>query len=74
MQDKYGTEGTSLNWLDGVTFWMRSQTLSIQEIYYRLKACLNMCEYFRKNGHYYRKKHLYSYLEVAKEKEDEEAA
>jgi hypothetical protein len=33
-----------------------------------------MCEYFRKNGHYYRRKHLYSCLEVAKEKEDEEAA
>ncbi len=33
-----------------------------------------MCEYFQKNGHYYRIKHLFSCLEVAKEKEDEEAA
>jgi hypothetical protein len=49
-------------------------SLSIQEIYYRLKACLSRCEYFRKNGHYYQRKHLYSCLEVAKEKEDEEAA
>jgi hypothetical protein len=48
-------------------------SLLIQEIYYRLKACLSRCEYFRKNGHYYRRKHLYSRLEVAKEK-DEEAA
>jgi hypothetical protein len=49
-------------------------SLSIQEIYYRLKASLSRCEYFWKNGHYYRRKHLYSRLEVAKEKEDEEAA
>jgi hypothetical protein len=48
-------------------------SLLIQEIYYRLKACLSRCEYFRKNGHYYWRKHLYSRLEVAKEKEDEEA-
>jgi hypothetical protein len=49
-------------------------SLLIQEIYYQLKACLSRCEYFQKNGHYYRRKHLYSRLEGAKEKEDEEAA
>jgi hypothetical protein len=49
-------------------------SLSIQEICYRLKACLSRCKYFRKNGYYYQRKHLYSRLEVAKEKEDEEAA
>ncbi len=49
-------------------------SLLIQEIYYRLKACLSRCKHFRKNGHYYWRKHLYSCLEVAKEKKDEEAA
>jgi hypothetical protein len=33
-----------------------------------------MCNYFRKHGQYYRRKHLYSHLNIAKEKEDEEAA
>jgi hypothetical protein len=33
-----------------------------------------MCDYFRKHGHYYQRKHLYSRLDIAKEKEDEEAA
>jgi hypothetical protein len=33
-----------------------------------------MCEYFWKHGQYYRRKHLYSCLEAAKEKEDKEVA
>jgi hypothetical protein len=33
-----------------------------------------MCEYFWKHGQYCRRKHLYCHLEVAKEKEDKEAA
>jgi hypothetical protein len=49
-------------------------SLSIQEIFFRLKACVSQCEYFRKNGKYYRRKHLYNRLNVTKEKEDEEAA
>ena len=49
-------------------------SLSIQEIYFRLQACVNKCDYFRKHGKYYRRKHLYTRLEAAKEKEDEEAA
>jgi hypothetical protein len=49
-------------------------SLSIQEIYFHLKAYVNKCKYFRKNGKYYNRKHLYSRLEVAKEREDEEAA
>jgi hypothetical protein len=49
-------------------------SLSIQEIYFRLKACVGKCEYFRRNGKYYRKKHLYNRLDAAKEKEDEEAS
>jgi hypothetical protein len=33
-----------------------------------------MCKRFRKHGQYYRRKNLYSRLEVAKEEEDKEAA
>jgi hypothetical protein len=46
----------------------------MQEIFYRLKACLSRCEYFSKNGHYYWRKDLNFRLEVAKEKEDEVVA
>ncbi len=49
-------------------------SLSIQEIYFQLKVCANKCEYFRKNGRYYRRKHLYNRLNTAKEKENDEAA
>jgi hypothetical protein len=49
-------------------------SITIQEVYFRLTACQNMCNYFWKHGHYYRRKHLYSRLDIAKEKEDEEAA
>jgi hypothetical protein len=33
-----------------------------------------MCNYFQKHGHYYQRKHLYSRLDIAKEKDNEEAA
>ncbi len=33
-----------------------------------------MCVYYRKHGHYYRRKHLYSRLDSAREREDKEAA
>jgi hypothetical protein len=33
-----------------------------------------MCDYFQKHGQYHRRKHLYSHLNIAKEKEDEAAA
>ncbi len=49
-------------------------SISIEEIYYRLKACSKMCDYYWKHGHYYRRKHLYSQLDAAREREDEEAA
>ena len=45
----------------------------LEEIFLRLKACVDQCDHFRKNGKYYRRKHLYRRLETAKEKEDEEA-
>ena len=48
-------------------------SLSIEEIFLRLKACVDQCDHFRKNGKYYRRKHLYRQLETAKEREDEEA-
>jgi hypothetical protein len=52
---------------------MDAMSLSIEEIYLCLKACVDQCDHFRKNGKYYRRKHLYCQLETAKEKEDEEA-
>jgi hypothetical protein len=33
-----------------------------------------MCDYYQKHGQYYRRKHLFSCLEAAKEKENKEAA
>jgi hypothetical protein len=48
-------------------------SLSIKEIYFRLKACVGKWEYFRRNRKYYRRKHLYNQLDTTKEKEDEEA-
>ncbi len=43
-------------------------------MFYHLKAFLNQCDYFRKNGQYHQRIHLYAHLDIAKEKEDEEAA
>jgi hypothetical protein len=51
----------------------RHVSLSIKEIYLRLKACVDQCNHFRKNSKYYQRKHLYRQLETAKKKEDEEA-
>ncbi len=48
-------------------------SLSIKEIYLRLKAFVDQCDHFRKHGKYYQCKHLYCCLETTKEKEDEEA-
>ena len=48
-------------------------SLSIEEIFLCLKICVDQCSHFRKKGKYYRRKHLYCRLEIAKEKEDEEA-
>jgi hypothetical protein len=52
---------------------MDAMSLSIKEIYLCLKACVDQCNHFRKNGKYYPRKHLYRQLETTKEKEDEEA-
>jgi len=48
---------------------MDAMSLSIKEIFLRLKACVDQWDHFRKNGKYYRRKHLYRRLETAKEKE-----
>jgi hypothetical protein len=48
-------------------------SLSIEEIYLRLKACDDQCNPFRKQGKYHCCKHLYRQLATAKEKEDEVA-
>jgi hypothetical protein len=50
-----------------------AMSLSIEEIYLRLKACIDQCNHFRKHDKYYQHKHLYPCLETAKEKKDEEA-
>ena len=48
-------------------------SLPIKEIFLRLKVCVDQCDHFRKNGKYYQRKHLYRRLEIAKERENEEA-
>ena len=48
-------------------------SLSIKEIFLRLKVCVDQCDHFRKNDKYYRRKQLYRRLEIAKERENEEA-
>ncbi len=47
-------------------------SLTIEEIVQRLKACLKQCDYFRRNGKYYRRKHLYECLRNAQESEEEQ--
>jgi hypothetical protein len=48
-------------------------SLSIEEIYLCLKACVNQCDHFRKQGKYHCCKHLYLQLATTKEKEDKVA-
>jgi hypothetical protein len=50
-----------------------AMSLPIEEILLRLKACVDQCDHFRRNGKYYQRKDLYRRLETAKEREDEEA-
>ncbi|MEJ2137350.1 MAG: hypothetical protein P8X86_19155, partial [Desulfofustis sp.] len=47
--------------------------LSLAEVRARLKACKEKCNYFRKHGHRYRRRHLRNRLDVARSKRDEEA-
>jgi hypothetical protein len=50
-----------------------AMSLSIEEIYLRLKACVDQCDHFRKHSKYHCRKHLYRRLATAKEKEDKVA-
>ena len=47
-------------------------SIPIEEILIRLKVCTAKCDYFRKNGKYYRRKHLYKCLQEAKDAEDDQ--
>ena len=47
--------------------------LSLEEIQERLQVCKEQCKYFRKHGQRYRRKHLQSRLQAAKDRRDEEA-
>jgi hypothetical protein len=51
-----------------------AMSLTICIIKMHLKTCVIQCDYFRKHGKAYRRKHLSHCLDAAKEKEDEEAA
>jgi hypothetical protein len=50
-----------------------AMSLPTKEIFFRLNVCVDQCDHFRKNGKYYWRKHLYCRLEIAKERENEEA-
>lgn len=49
----------------------RIMSLSETEIRARLKVCRSKCDYFRRTGKRYRRKHLHERLRKAREKEDE---
>ena len=42
-------------------------------LFERIKYCVEKCDYFRKHGKAYRRKHLNNRLQMAKDKEDDEA-
>jgi hypothetical protein len=46
-------------------------SLSLEEIRLHLDVCIDKCDYFRKHGQYYRRKHFYKRLKEAKDKENE---
>jgi hypothetical protein len=46
--------------------------LTVEEILMRLKVCIKRCDYFRKNGRQYCKKHLADCLAQARDREDSE--
>ena len=48
-------------------------SLTIAEIYDRLKECKRECTFFQEHGKRFRRKHLNARLRLAQEKEDEEA-
>jgi hypothetical protein len=46
--------------------------IPIGEIHLRLRVCTNKCDYFRKNGKQYCRKHLHKCLQDAREAEDDQ--
>jgi hypothetical protein len=44
--------------------------LSTEDILFRLKACTQKCDYYRRNGKHYRRKHLNDCLARARDKDD----
>ena len=46
-------------------------SLLVEEIGLRQNVCADKCDYFRKHGQYYRRKHLYKCLQDAKDEENE---
>lgn len=46
-------------------------SISIEEILQRMKVCISQCNYFRKHGKQFRRKHLYECMQTAKENGDE---
>jgi hypothetical protein len=46
-------------------------SLSIEDILQRIKVCIDQCDYFRKNGKQYRRKHLNKCLQTARDYEDD---
>ncbi len=48
-------------------------SLTVAEIYERLKECKKECLFFQEHGKRFRRKHLNNRLRIAKEEEDEEA-
>ena len=52
---------------------MRPLGMPLAEVRLRLKECKKKCNYFRKHGHRYRRRHLSDRLKKAKSQADEEA-
>ena len=46
-------------------------SISIEDILQRIKVCIKQCDYFRKHGQQYWRKHLYKCLQNAKDAEDD---
>ncbi len=47
-------------------------SIPIKEIHIRLKGCASKCDYFRKNGKHYHRKHLHKCLQDAKDTKDDQ--
>ena len=48
-------------------------SLTVREVQARLEHCKDQCNYYRRNGKRYRRRHLEKRLEVARDEKGEEA-